>query len=552
MNKRLLIIFTVTLLFIFQDTTYAQNAYKKFGLELNGGIREYGGDRGVSYFLAQYPNYQAFGGSFSYYINPSFDATLFGSSGDLGFRDGQGLGFTARVNDVMLGLRYKFANNYILDEASRIRPYLQAGYGGMQSISTLYLLPQYTNPVVTQHRTWFAAHWAAGAGVRIGLTESLDLSLQSLFNYSFDDNYDGLPFTLSAAKLNNPVSDNKPLHDAYLYHTVGLVWNFGSNGGTYKVAKDDDNDGVSNKLDVCPKTPEGYRVDSLGCALDDDNDDIVNEEDECPKVAGLPDFNGCPDTDGDGIQDSKDACPKKAGDVAHDGCPDSDGDGIYDNKDECPFVAGVAEKNGCPANDKDGDGIADEVDKCPTVPGLKAFAGCPDSDKDGIQDSEDKCPLKKGTKEGQGCPDTDEDGVYDHVDVCPTTPGTVANKGCPEIKAEVKEEIRLAAKGINFESGSDVIKTVSFTNLDQLAAILAKYPKAKVQIEGHTDSQGADAANQALSQKRADAVKRYLSTHGVAADRMTAIGFGEAQPIADNNTATGRAINRRVDFKLSY
>ena len=166
--------------------------------------------------------------------------------------------------------------------------------------------------------------------------------------------------------------------------------------------------------------------------------------------------------------------------------------------------------------------------------------------------SEDKCPLKAGTAAGEGCPDSDGDGVYDHKDLCPATAGAVSNKGCPEIKEEVKEQIRLAAKGIYFESGKDIIKAESYANLDKLSKILQEYKEAKVIIEGHTDSQGADAANMTLSQKRADAVKRYLSTHGITADRMTAIGYGETQPQADNSTAAGRAKNRRVYFKLVY
>ena len=186
------------------------------------------------------------------------------------------------------------------------------------------------------------------------------------------------------------------------------------------------------------------------------------------------------------------------------------------------------------------------------MPGIKAFAGCPDSDKDGIQDSEDKCPLKAGTKEGEGCPDSDGDGVYDHLDVCPANPGVAANKGCPEIKQEVQDEIKLAAQGIYFESNKDVIKAVSFKNLDRLAEIMVEYKEAQVIIEGHTDSEGADAANMTLSQKRADAVKRYIASKGVAASRMTAIGYGETKPVADNDSADGRALNRRVDFNLVY
>jgi len=557
MNKNLLtLLLTLTIFVVVAD---AQSFDKKFGLEINGGIREYHGDLGSATYFKVSPDYQAVGGALGMYLNPSFDFNIYGAAGDLGYYKtsydtvravNYRQGFRSRISEVMLGVTYKFNNGYILAEDARFKPYVRAGWGGMQSIS------KFTEGSVpegyTQSRTWIASHWNAGLGAKIRLTDAIDFVISEQINYTFDDNYDASPYTIAGARLNSAQEGNKPLHDMYLYHNVGLVFNFGSTGNSGYKIKDSDGDGISDDFDICPKTPEGYAVDTVGCPFDADKDGIVDEEDKCPNIPGVAAFDGCPDTDGDGIPDSEDKCPKKAGSKEGQGCPDSDGDGLYDHLDKCPFSGGPKDNDGCPKDDKDGDGIADADDKCPDVPGVKAFAGCPDSDKDGIQDSEDKCPLKAGTKEGEGCPDSDGDGVYDHKDVCPATAGSASNKGCPEIKEEVKEEIALAAKGIYFESGKDVIKAESFANLDKLAEILSTYKEAKVTIEGHTDSQGADAANLVLSQKRADAVKRYLSGHGIATERMTAIGYGETQPQADNSTAAGRAKNRRVYFKLSY
>lgn len=237
MNKKILVAAGIfTMLISNTDNVLAQNYLHKYGLEISGGIREYGGDRGNRFFFAERPDYQAIGLSFSYYVNPSFDATMYGSVGDLGHRDNQfprKLGFTAQVTDLMLGLRYKFANNYIMSEDSRFRPYLQAGWGGMQSVSKIvHDVPGYAENF-TNNRTWFAAQWSAGGGIRIGLTDYLDFSLQTLYNYTFDDNYDGLPFSMSRVRL-------KALHDAYLYHTAGFVYNFGENDGAYKFSKGDD------------------------------------------------------------------------------------------------------------------------------------------------------------------------------------------------------------------------------------------------------------------------------------------------------------------------
>jgi outer membrane protein OmpA-like peptidoglycan-associated protein len=233
MNKNILaIIGFAVMCMVGTDLSYGQTYMHKFGVEISGGIREYGGDRGTRYFLAERPDYQAIGGSFSYYVNPSFDAVCYGSIGDLGHRDDsypKKLGFTARVSDIMLGLRYKFANGYMMQEDSRVRPYIQAGWGGMQSVSRIV----HNEVGYGSNRSFVAAHWSAGVGVRIGLTDFLDLSLQSLYNYSFDDNYDGLPFSMSRLKLN-------AMHDAYLYHTVGFVVNFGDNDGAYRFGKDDE------------------------------------------------------------------------------------------------------------------------------------------------------------------------------------------------------------------------------------------------------------------------------------------------------------------------
>ena len=85
--------------------------------------------------------------------------------------------------------------------------------------------------------------------------------------------------------------------------------------------------------------------------------------------------------------------------------------------------------------------------------------------------------------------------------------------------------------------------------LDKVADTLKEWPDVKVEIGGHTDSQGNDAANLKLSQARAESVRKYLASKGVDASRLTAKGYGETVPLADNNTREGRAKNRRVELK---
>ncbi|WP_284651151.1 OmpA family protein [Flavobacterium terrisoli] len=266
--------------------------------------------------------------------------------------------------------------------------------------------------------------------------------------------------------------------------------------------------------------------------------------------AGLTFKFGGSDKDGDGIYDKDDACPEVAGLKQFKGCPDTDADGIEDSKDSCPEIAGPAEYNGCP--DTDGDKIADNVDACPEVAGLQQFGGCPDTDGDGVQDKEDKCKDVKGPKENGGCPWPDRDGdkVLDKDDRCPDVAGTAANNGCPEVTEEAIKRLNDYAKTILFDSGKATFQQQTYPVLQAIVAILKEYPNSNFSIEGHTDSDGKDAANQTLSENRAAAVKNYLIENGVASSRLSSAGFGESKPIDTNKTKAGKANNRRVEVKL--
>jgi len=106
-------------------------------------------------------------------------------------------------------------------------------------------------------------------------------------------------------------------------------------------------------------------------------------------------------------------------------------------------------------------------------------------------------------------------------------------------------------KNIEFEYNSAVLPEMASIELDKLVALLKENNSIKVQISGHTDNTGKPESNKVLSEKRATAVKDYLVKKGVAADRLTTIGFGQEQPVDDNATSTGKAKNRRVEFKVS-
>ncbi|HUH04071.1 MAG TPA: OmpA family protein [Kofleriaceae bacterium] len=264
----------------------------------------------------------------------------------------------------------------------------------------------------------------------------------------------------------------------------------------------------------------------------------------------------------------KDKCaPKKRVAKGPEAPVDTDGDGILDPDDECPLepedMDGFQDEDGCPDLDNDNDGLADKIDDCPNEPedkdGFQDEDGCPDldNDADGLADKIDQCPDQAedvdGFEDEDGCPDLDNDGdgVPDAVDKCPDEYAETTD-GCPKkyklvVVTKTKIEIK---QTIYFQSGKAKIKPVSFPLLNEVGQALVDNPSIKVRIEGHTDSRGSDSFNEKLSDSRAHSVRKYLVGRGVDGDRMVAKGYGEAQPIADNRTDTGRAQNRRVEFVI--
>ncbi len=114
----------------------------------------------------------------------------------------------------------------------------------------------------------------------------------------------------------------------------------------------------------------------------------------------------------------------------------------------------------------------------------------------------------------------------------------------------LKKGGKITLRGITFDTGKATIKPISYPVLDRAVDLLKKNPKARVEVQGHTDSVGSDSYNMRLSQARANSVYKYLVDHGIDTARLTARGYGETSPIADNRTRDGRSQNRRIDFKI--
>lgn len=295
-----------------------------------------------------------------------------------------------------------------------------------------------------------------------------------------------------------------------------------------------------------PTNPDGYA--EMGAKLSyylfsssDTDGDGISDEDEI-RLGTNPYSN---DTDGDGISDYEEIYIYKTDPFAI----DTDTDSLSDMKE-------IQEYGSNPLlTDSDGDGIldADEILLYKTSPRLA------DTDADGISDAEE---LKNGTNPLKA--DTDDDSITDKFDKCPNTFGFAENNGCPVVPQNIiirdtitqtKEVVRTIEKGqsytpygINFKRGKWDIEIESEPILDDVAKWLRENPTFVVEVRGHTDSEGADAANVVLSQKRAESVRSYLVRQGIDPMRLSAKGLGKSAPVSDNASLKGKAQNRRIEF----
>jgi OOP family OmpA-OmpF porin len=360
------------------------------------------------------------------------------------------------------------------------------------------------------HRIDFLGDSSNGYGFQAGAGVSYPLS--RLFEFVAEGRY-GLDEVSDV-----PVSPGVTRDETFYTWTAtaGIRMKLGS------FPPDSDGDGVPDHLDECPGTPRGVTVDRRGCPIDSDGDGVPDHLDRCP---GTPE--GAP--------------------VDEHGCPlDSDGDGVPDYLDECPGTpAGVrVDARGCPWKDSDGDGVPDHLDRCPNTP-------------PGVPVDEFGCPL-----------DSDGDGIPDYLDECPFSPpgAAVLPGGCalvgdrriarPGEQADADgfatgdRARQFILDGVTFEFDSAQLTAEAREILNRVAETLKAYPGIKVDVEGHTDNIGSAAYNLGLSERRALSVRTYLISRGIPGDQMRPVGYGLSVPIDSNDTESGRANNRRVEFSV--
>jgi outer membrane protein OmpA-like peptidoglycan-associated protein len=287
----------------------------------------------------------------------------------------------------------------------------------------------------------------------------------------------------------------------YVTLTAGLTFALGAKG------RDTDGDAVPDSRDKCPDTPRGATVDAKGCPIDSDGDAVFDGLDKCPETP-----RGCT--------------------VGKTGCQsDADGDFVCDGLDQCadtPKGATVDEK-GCPS-DADGDGVLDGIDQCADTP-----KGC--------------------SVDTKGCTsDADGDSVCDGVDQCPNTPAglKVDSAGCPVADTIAFERGIVPLRRIYFETNKAILLPESETTLTAVGDTLARYPNLRIEVQGHTDSRGTDEYNQALSRRRAQAVRSYLLKNFKLKPRnLISKGYGESQlEVSPETTDQDYLKNRRVMLKV--
>jgi outer membrane protein OmpA-like peptidoglycan-associated protein len=147
-------------------------------------------------------------------------------------------------------------------------------------------------------------------------------------------------------------------------------------------------------------------------------------------------------------------------------------------------------------------------------------------------------PPRKETPPPPAPEDTDGDGILDANDTCPNTPrgATVNAEGCWVVPA------------VLFETDKTEIDSIYRSGLDSVIDVMRDNPGVEMEIQGHTDSQGSAAYNQRLSERRAEAVKAYMVSGGISADRLSTEGYGSSRPVASNDNAAGMTRNRRVEL----
>ncbi|RZK34063.1 MAG: hypothetical protein EOO57_11915, partial [Hymenobacter sp.] len=319
----------------------AQTPERKWGISGYASTLQYHGDLGENYWDARNLTYGG-GLTLSRYITKGLDLNLSANQATLRYpADGSsftgkgslvtdGRRFYANVSSFGLGFKFKLNNGWALKETSVIQPYALIQPGFAYIYTDRYRFINNATTVSSTNYGAFDVQAALGLTFRVAPTLSVFVQAGQHVIFADDDRLDGVGAGTSDQFWNT--------NDRYMQFSAGLTANFGK-------PKDADGDGVPDRKDKCPDTPQGVKVDENGCPIDTDGDVVADYQDKCPETPGLAALQGCPDADGDGVADYLDKCPGTPAGVKVDakGCPlDRDGDGVPDYQDRCPDRAASA------------------------------------------------------------------------------------------------------------------------------------------------------------------------------------------------------------------
>jgi outer membrane protein OmpA-like peptidoglycan-associated protein len=391
-------------------------------------------------------------------------------------------------------------------------PYIYGGYGYMHY--ELEKLPVNTTPG-EDTKGWMGIV-PAGLGIQFALVENIALEFTGGYNYALKDNLDGyvsgsdkdgfFTFTIGAA-----VTGEDLYGDA---DGDGLTNKEEKELGTNPKVADTDGDGLTDGQEVLTYKTDPLKADTDGDGLSD-GDEVMKYKTDPLKA----------DTDGDGLNDKDEIMKYKTDPLK----ADTDGDGLNDGDEVMKYKTDPLKA------DTDGDGLSDgdEVMKYKTDP-LKA-----DTDGDGLTDGQEVLKYKTNPLNK----DTDGGSVDDFTEV---------KRGTDPLNPDddvVKVGVPIVLEGITFATGKADITQESEATLEKALKTLNTYNEITVEISGYTDNVGNAKSNQKLSEKRANAVKDWLVSKGVDASRLTAVGYGQENPIAPNDTKENKQKNRRIEFK---
>ena len=392
-------------------------------------------------------------------------------------------------------------------------PFLYGGGGALKY--KVKEKPKSSNPFPVKEDDWDGI-FSAGIGSQFALSDAVMFELSLGIGYSFTENLNYYDKHVSAS-------------DAFINLGAGLTF-----GG--KPNNDEDMDGLLRKQE------EQIGTDPLNPDTDGDG---LNDGEEVNIYKTDP-LN--PDTDGDGLSDGSEVNTYKTDPLNK----DTDGDKLTDSEEV------NTDKTDPLKMDTDGDGLSDsaEIMTYKTNP-LKA-----DSDGDGLNDGSEVNTYKtnpmKSDSDGDGLSDGEEINKYKTDPLNPDTDGGTVDDGI-EVRREtnpldanddvVKVGVPIILEGITFATGKADITPESEETLQKALRTLNTYPEIQVEISGHTDDVGSNKSNQKLSQLRAESVMSWLVSHGIDASRLTAVGYGEDQPMVPNDSPENKQKNRRIEFK---